>query len=105
MFTKHFKKKLWVFALNITQEPKLLYITLVPDLGTCSFICQDTSTRSSEVTFFVFRVKLPPVTTSLTTQKVETIPLSAFAQGHNKRICRPISTISLISAERQAGKL
>jgi len=34
--------------------------------------------------------------------KVEAIP---FAQGHNKRTCWPICTLSLFYAERQAEKL
>jgi len=34
--------------------------------GTCSFICQGTSIRRPEL--FGLRVKLPPVTISLTTQ-------------------------------------
>jgi len=29
----------------------------------------------------------------------------SLAQGHNKQIYRPISTLSLLNAERQAGKL
>jgi len=33
--------------------------------GTCSFICQDTSTRRQRSDLFGLRVKLPPVTTSL----------------------------------------
>jgi len=28
-----------------------------------------------------------------------------LAQGHNKRTCRPISTLTLLNAERQAGML
>jgi len=38
-------------------------------LGTCSFICQGTSTRSLQRNLFGLQVKLPPVTTSLTTQR------------------------------------
>jgi len=34
-----------------------------------SFICQDTSTRTERRDLFGLRVKLPPVTTSLTTQR------------------------------------
>jgi len=49
-----------------------------------SFICQGTSTRRQRRDLFGFRVKLPPV-------------------RHNKRTCRPIFTLSLIYAKRQAG--
>jgi len=35
----------------------------------CSFICQGTSTRRQRSDLFGLRVKLPPVTTSLTTQR------------------------------------
>jgi len=31
--------------------------------------------------------------------------VKCLAQGHNKRTCQPISTITLLNAERQAGKL
>jgi len=42
----------------------------------------------------------------LTTQKVEAIPLSAFlAQGHNKRTCRPIFTLTLFNDDCQVGKV
>jgi len=43
-----------------------------------SFICQGTSTRRQRRNLSGLLVKLPPVTTSLTTQKVEAIPLSAL---------------------------
>jgi len=32
-------------------------------------------------------------------------PVKCLAQGHNKQTCRPISTLTLLTAERQAGKL
>jgi len=32
-------------------------------------------------------------------------PVKCLAQGHNKRACKPIFTLSLFYAERQAGKL
>jgi len=61
---------------------------------------------TAKVTFSVFRVKLPPVTTSLITQKVEAIPLSALPKDTTSELAgRPISTLSLLNAERQAGKL
>jgi len=31
--------------------------------------------------------------------------VKCLAQGHNKRTCRPISTLTVLNAERQAGKL
>jgi len=60
----------------------------------------------SEGTFSVFglRIKLPPVTTSLTTQGRGN-PVKCLAQRHNKRTCRRIPTLTLLNAERQAGKL
>jgi len=38
-------------------------------LGICSFICQGASTRRQQSDLFGLRVKLPPVITSLTTQR------------------------------------
>jgi len=32
-------------------------------------------------------------------------PIKCLAQGHNKRICRPIFILALLNAEHQAGKL
>jgi len=32
-------------------------------------------------------------------------PVKCLAQGHNKQTCRPISTLTSLNAERQAGKL
>jgi len=64
-----------------------------------SFICQDTSTRRQRRDLFSLRVELPLVTTSLTTQKVETIPLSALPKDTTKRTCRHISTLTLLNAE------
>jgi len=32
-------------------------------------------------------------------------PVKCLAQGRNKRTCRPISTLTLFNAERQAGKM
>jgi len=46
----------------------------------------------SEVAFSRLRVKLPPVTTSLTTQR-QRQSVKCLAQGHNKWICRPISIL------------
>jgi len=39
-------------------------------LGSCSYICQDTSTRRQRNGLFCLRIKLLPVTTCLTTQGV-----------------------------------
>jgi len=64
-------------------------------------ICQGISTRRQRSDLFGHRVKLPPVTISLTTQKGKGNPVKCFAQGHNKRTCRPISTLTLLN-ERQA---
>jgi len=33
------------------------------------------------------------------------LEVKCLAQGHNKRTCRLISTLTLLNAERQAGKL
>jgi len=48
--------------------------------GRYSFICQGTLTRRQRNDLFGLQVKLPPVTTSLTTQ-VEAIPLSALPKN------------------------
>jgi len=37
--------------------------------------------------------------------KVGAIPFKCFVQGHNKRTCWPISTLTVLNAERHAGKM
>jgi len=54
-----------------------------------SFICQGTSTRRQRSDLFGLRINLPPVTTSLGN------PIKFLAQGHNKRTCQPISTLTI----------
>jgi len=54
-----------------------MYFNKLIFLQFCSFICEWSRPGDSEMTFAVFRVKLPPVTTSLYS-KVEAIPLSAL---------------------------
>jgi len=49
-----------------THYPNLLQKVA---LDICSFICQAPRPRDSEETFSVFESRLPPVTTSLTTQR------------------------------------
>jgi len=58
-----------------------------------SFICQGTLTRRQQSDLFGHRVKLPPVTASLTTQRCN--PVKCLAHGHNTWNCWPISTLSL----------
>jgi len=71
-----------------------------------SFICQGASTRRWRSDLFGLQIKLTPVTTSLTTQRYcRGNSIKCLAQGHNKRSCRPISTLIFLNAERQAGKL
>jgi len=60
--------------------------------------------RPQQSDLFCLRVKLPPVTTSLTTQ-ARGNPIKCLAQGHNKQTCLLISTQTLLNAERQTGKL
>jgi len=67
-------------------------------------IRQGTLTRRQRSDFFGLRLQLPHVTTSLTTQSRGN-PVKYLVQGHNKRTCRPISTLTLFYAQRQAGKL
>jgi len=47
----------------------MLRAVLMIDLPFSSFICQVASARRQRRDLFGFRVKLPPVTTSLTTQR------------------------------------
>jgi len=54
-------------------------------LGTHLFV-KKPRPEDSEVTFSVY-------------------PVKCLAQGHNKRTCRPIFILTLLNAERQAGKL
>jgi len=65
---------------------------LVEDYRTTLFSC-----------FFSLRLKLSPYQSNHS--KVDAIPVKCLAQGHNKRICRSISTLALSDAERQARKL
>jgi len=56
------------------------------------------------VTFLVFQVKLPPVTTSLYSHsKVEAIPLSAFPKDTTSELA--VLSSYFFYAEHQAGKL
>jgi len=59
-----------------------LKISSGPGLGAHLFV-KVPRPGDSEVTFFGLRVKLPPVTTSLTTQS-RVNPVKCLAQGHNK---------------------
>jgi len=69
-----------------------------------SFICQVTSTRrrrsdlsaSSQAATYYYQSNH---------SKVEAIPLSALPIAIYKRTCWPIFTLTLLNAERQAGKL
>jgi len=71
-----------------------------------SIVCswQVASTKRQRSDLCGLRVKLPPVTTSLTTQKRQSRQVYV-AQGHNKQTCWPIFTLSIFNAERQTGKL
>jgi len=71
---------LWVEHINKgpsikdvrTKSQKIdpLSSTKYPHWFRYAFICQDTSTRRQQRDFFGHRVKLPPVTTSLNTQRL-----------------------------------
>jgi len=56
-----------------------------------SFTCQGTSTRRQRRDLFGLRVKLPPATTSLTTQWYRGNPVKSLTQGHNKRTIAGVS--------------
>jgi len=62
-----------------------------------SFICQDTSTRRQRSDLYGLRIQLPPVTTSLTSSKVEAIPLSALRKDATSELAgvTPQSTLTL----------
>jgi len=69
-------------------------------LGTHLFV-KEPRPGNSEGTFSVFESSchlLLPV-------KGRGNPVKCLAQGHNKRTCRPIFKLTLLNAERQAGKL
>jgi len=57
------------------------------ELSTCSFICQGTSTRRQRSDLFGLRVKLPPVTTNLTTQRSELKQGSCEYQLFKSLVC------------------
>jgi len=85
-------KKRSQFALdNVLFAVLLLYLS--------SYVVQETAKRplrssSQAITCYYLSNR----------SKVET-PVKCLAQGHNKRTCRPIFTLSLFDAERQAGTL
>jgi len=70
-----------------------------------SFICQGTSTNRQRRSLFGLRVKLYLLLPVLTTQRYKMQSGKYLAQVHNKRTCRPIFTLTLFYAERQAEKL
>jgi len=80
------------------------YYLILEWLFRYSFICQGTSIRRQRVTFSVFESSchlLLPVKPLIGKGN----PVKCLAQGHNERTCRPISTLTLLNVERQAGKL
>jgi len=64
------------------------------------FICQCTSTRRQRSDLFGLRVKLPPVT-----HWKRQFRLSALPKDTTSELAGLISTLTLLNAERQAGKL
>jgi len=57
------------------------------------FICQGTSTKRQWRVLFGLRVKLPPVTIPVLPFKGRDNLIKCLVWGHNKRSCRPISTL------------
>jgi len=64
------------------RRPRML------DIWYSLIFCQYTSTRGQRNDLLGPRVKLPPVTTWLTTQRLRQHPIKCLAQGHIKRTCR-----------------
>jgi len=64
---------------------------------------ENASPNPAQTRILFSRKKQPEKKTSLTL-KGRGNPVKYLAQGHNKRTCRPIFTLSLFNAERQAGK-
>jgi len=85
--TKIIKIKLFSILTNYFLLNYIIFeistILLVKFRFRYSVICQGTSTRRQKRDHFSVRVRLPPVTTSLTTQSRGN-PVKCFAQGHNK---------------------
>jgi len=79
---------------------KQKYSCIVFGIGAYLFV-KAPRPKDDKGTFSVFRVKLPPVTTSLNQSKVEEVPLSALP----KDTTNIFAGLSLFYAERQAGKL
>jgi len=77
---------------------------MFPVLGTCSFICQCTSTRRQQRELFGLRVKLPLVTSQTKNPKVEAIPLSTLAKDTTSELVH-LSSQYPFNAERYARKL
>jgi len=60
-------------------------LSFILTLGTCSFICQGTSTRRQRKNLLGLRVKLPPVTSCLTAQSPHPSHSFICAQAHNQK--------------------
>jgi len=85
------------------MEMSTIIIPVLQRLRHCLFIRQRTSNTRQRRDLFG-RVKLPSVTTSLTTQKVDAISLSALPKDITNQLAGLFSPY-LFNAERQAGKL
>jgi len=86
---------------------KVLNFFKILGLGTHLFV-KVPRPEDSEGSFSVFESSCHLLLVTIpvyNTQRNRDNPVKCFAQGHNKRICRPISTLTLLNAERQARKL
>jgi len=71
-------------------------------LGTPLFVNKVPRPEDSEGTFSVFESSCHLFLPVLPLKGRDN-PIKCLAQKHNKRTCRPISTLTLLNAERQAG--
>jgi len=94
---------LWHQHQHLTKMTKVSEIKVYTLRFRCSFISQGTSSRRQRRDLFGLQVKLPPVTTSLTTQRYRGNPVKCLAQGYNKRTFRPIFTHPFIILNVKQG--
>jgi len=79
----------WVGPLLLNSPTNdNIHETILLIQAVCWFIRQVAPARRQRSDIFGLRVKLPPVTTTLTTQRYRNL-VKSLAQGHNKRTCRP----------------
>jgi len=79
---------------SLLERIQYMLVSIIINRFRSSFICQGTSTRRQRSDLFGLQVK--PL-------KGRGNPVKCLAQGHNKRICPPISTLTLLMLNVKQG--